>query len=118
MDEKMIGYCGLVCTECKAYLATQAGDWAALESMATKAREEYGVPNATATSVQCDGCLATTGRQCGYCSECQVRACAMGRGVANCAHCEDYGCEILEGFFGMAPQARATLDGIRANLAA
>ena len=118
MDKRMIGYCGLVCTECEAYQAIQAGDWAALERMAAKAREEYRVPTATAESVQCDGCLATSGRQCGYCHECQVRACAVGRGVVNCAHCQDSGCEILEGFLGMATEARATLESIRAGLAA
>ena len=116
--EKMIGYCGLVCTECEAYLATQANDWPALEHMAAKAREEYGAPQATAESVLCDGCLATSGRQCGYCHECQVRACAMERGLANCAHCQDYACDKLETFFGMAPHARGTLDSIRAGLAA
>ena len=114
----MIGYCGLVCTECEAYLATQANNWPALEAMAAKAREEYGVPDATADSVLCDGCLATTGRQCGYCYQCQVRACAVDRGVANCAHCPDFGCEVLEAFLGMAPAARQNLDRIRAGLVA
>lgn len=116
--EPMIGYCGLVCTECEAYVATQANDWPALERMAAKAREEYGQPQATAQGVLCDGCLATTGRQCGYCSECQVRACAVERGMVNCAHCPDYACQKLEGFFGMAPVARDTLESIRAGLAA
>jgi hypothetical protein len=114
--ETMIGYCGLTCTECEAYLATQAKDREALEQMAARAREQFGVAEATAESVLCDGCKATTGRQCGYCDDCQVRACAVGRGVANCAHCQSFGCEVLEGFLGMAPSARQTLDRIRAGL--
>jgi hypothetical protein len=40
----------------------------------------------------------------------------MERGVVNCAHCADYGCEKLEGFFGLVPEVRATLDGIRQSL--
>ena len=28
--DKMIAYCGLVCTDCEAYIATQANDLAAL----------------------------------------------------------------------------------------
>jgi hypothetical protein len=116
--DRMIGYCGLVCTECEAYVATQANDWSALERMAAKAREEYGMPEATAEGVLCDGCLATSGRQCGYCGQCQVRACAVERGMLNCAHCGDYACEQLESFFGMAPAARITLDEIRLGLAA
>jgi hypothetical protein len=38
--------------------------------------------------------------------------------VANCAHCPDYACERLEGFFGVVAEARATLDGIHAGLVA
>jgi hypothetical protein len=41
----------------------------------------------------------------------------MERSVINCAHCEDYGCERIEGFFGFVPEARATLDRVRAGLA-
>ena len=115
---KMIGYCGLVCTECEAFIATQANDWPALEAMAAKAREEYGQPQATAEGVLCDGCLTTTGRQCGYCSVCEVRSCAVDRGMANCAHCHDYACQKLESFFGMAPAARDTLEVIRTRLVA
>ena len=116
--ETMIAYCGLVCTECEAYLATQARDRAALEQMAAKARDEYGVAGATAESVQCDGCLSTGSRLCGYCFECAVRTCATDRGVVNCAHCDEYACERLEAFWAMASKARTTLDGIRAGLAA
>ena len=115
---RMIAYCGLVCTDCEAYIATQAGDLATLERLAAKARKEYGMPDATAASTMCDGCLATSDRLCGYCYECQVRACGIARGVVNCAHCDDYACETLEGFWNMAPEARTMLDGIRAGLAA
>jgi len=114
----MIAYCGLVCTTCEAYLATQVNDRAALERMAERARVEYGSPNATADNVMCDGCLSPSARKCGYCAECAVRACGAARGVANCATCPDYACEKLAGFFKMVPQARATLDGLRGALPA
>jgi hypothetical protein len=116
--EPMIAYCGLVCTDCEAYHATQAGDRDALEQMAARAREEYGVSGATAESAQCDGCLSGGGRLCTYCFECAIRSCAMERGVANCAHCGEYGCARLEAFWAMAPKARTTLDGIHAGLVA
>jgi hypothetical protein len=38
------------------------------------------------------------------------------RGVVNCAHCADYACEKLEGFFGFVPDARAVLDEVRHSL--
>jgi hypothetical protein len=114
--DKIIAYCGLICTDCPAYIATQADDRAALEQMAEQAREKLNAPNITLESVTCDGCLASDGRLCGYCFECQVRACGIERGMANCAHCDEYVCAKLEVFFGSAPQARTTLDGIRAGL--
>jgi len=40
----------------------------------------------------------------------------VARDVVNCAHCADYVCEKLEGFFGLVPDARATLDEIRRSL--
>jgi len=114
--DKMIAYCGLVCTDCEAYIATQANDLAALERMAARARDQFNNPDITIESAMCDGCLSDSERLCGYCFECQVRACGMARGVVNCAYCDDYGCEKIEGFFGFVPAARATLDGIRQSL--
>ena len=112
----IIAYCGLICTECPAYVATQANDHAALEEVAAQWREEFDAPELTAKSVICDGCLGVAGRKFGHCSKCEIRACAMGRAVLNCAHCDDYGCETISGFFGYVPEAKATLDGIRASL--
>jgi len=114
--ETMLAYCGLVCTECEGYLATQAGDPAALERLAEKARKEYGAASATAQSIQCDGCLSASARKCGYCAECAIRACGVEHGVANCAACPDYACEKLLGFFKMVPAAQATLDRAHAAL--
>lgn len=114
----MIAYCGLICSECPAYLATQADDRAELERVAAMWREEYNAPDITVESVSCDGCLGTAGHKCSHCFDCEIRACAMALNLDNCAHCADYACEKLEGFFGFVPAARATLDGIRAGLAA
>ncbi|MBN1874957.1 MAG: DUF3795 domain-containing protein [Anaerolineae bacterium] len=114
---KMIAYCGLVCTDCPAYLATQANDQAALEAVAAQWREQFHSPEITAATIVCDGCLATSGRLAGYCGMCQIRACGVERGVVNCAHCADYeGCEKLAGFLAQAPEAKTVLDGIRSRL--
>jgi hypothetical protein len=112
---RIIAVCGLICTDCPAYVASQADDRAALERVAAEWRQAYNAPNITVESVVCDGCL-DGGRKCDHCGECDIRACGVALGVANCAHCSDYGCEKLERFFGFAPQARATLDEIRRSL--
>ena len=114
--EIIVAYCGLTCTECEAYLATQANDRTALERVAAKWREEYHNPNVTVDYVICDGCLAGNGRLGGHCPDCDIRTCAVARGVTNCAYCDDYGCDRLEGFFSFVPTARAALDAIRLGL--
>jgi hypothetical protein len=64
---RMVAYCGLVCTDCESYTATQTGDRKALEELARKAETDYGVET-TAVGCMCDGCLPATGRKMGYCS--------------------------------------------------
>lgn len=115
--EKMVAYCGLVCTDCPAYVATQASDQDALERTAAMWREQFNAPEITADSIVCDGCSTTDGRLSGYCSMCEIRACALERSLGTCAPCAEYdGCGKLAAFHEHAPEARATLDGIRAAL--
>lgn len=45
--DKMIAYCGLVCTNCPAYVATQADDRDALEKVAAQWREQFNSPEIT-----------------------------------------------------------------------
>ena len=115
--DKITALCGLVCNECPAYVATQSSDPVALERVAAQWREQFNAPEMTAESIICDGCLGhNDGRMSGYGSVCEIRACALPRGVANCAHCEEYACDKLVGFFEHAPEARAVLDGVRQSL--
>jgi hypothetical protein len=114
--ERIIAYCGLVCSECDAYIATQSNDLEALERLAQRAREEFGVEDATPETSMCDGCLTDTGRQISYCAMCEIRACATARGLTNCAYCADYACDKLESIFSHSAEARALLDEIQASL--
>lgn len=109
--ERIIAYCGLVCTDCPAYLATRANDREAVEKVAAEWRKEYNAPGITVDYVYCEGCTGEGGRKCGHCAECGIRACGSARGVANCGCCPEYAsCEKIQGFFAMVPQARAVLD--------
>lgn len=112
--EKMVAYCGITCTECEAYKATQADDPAALEEVAAAWREQFD-PAITVASITCDGCLTTTGRLCSYCTVCPLRICASERDERNCAFCAEYqGCQKLEAYFTHAPHMRTLLDEMRA----
>ena len=111
MTDQIIAYCGLNCSECGAFIATQENDTEKLKALAM---EWYQVED-NPTFCLCDGCN-TEGRKNAHCSDCAVRACAISHGVANCAHCPEYGCATLTGFFQHIPIAKENLEQIRASL--
>jgi hypothetical protein len=114
MENRIIAFCGLNCAECEAYQATQANDEAWKERVAAKWREEFHVSDIDVVAVTCDGCLAFDGRLGSHCYVCEIRACGIQHGVANCAACTDYeSCQRLAAFFQFAPQAKVTLDALR-----
>jgi hypothetical protein len=111
----MVAYCGLVCTECESYLATQKGDRPALEELARKAKTDFGV-DTTADGCMCDGCLPNERTKDRLLLDGEIRACAVAKKVENCAHCAEYACEKLATFLTMATKAKPVLDAIHAAL--
>jgi hypothetical protein len=116
-QENIIAYCGIECTDCSAYKATQSGSQQALEEVAKEWQQAYNIPLVSVEMVTCDGCLKGE-RKGAHCFECEIRACGITVGVANCAHCPDYACSKLESFFNFVPDARQRLDTIREELSA
>jgi hypothetical protein len=114
MNDKIIAYCGLVCTDCPAYLATQTKNEQKAEETAELWTRIYKV-SVNVDDVWCDGCLVGS-RKCAHCAKCEIRACGQKHAVLNCAYCHDYPCEQLVGFFGMAPDARKTLDRVKSGI--
>lgn len=109
---RIIAYCGLVCDECPAYLATQADDDAERAKIAAEWAKAFG-GELKKEEINCDGCLGAEGRKIGYCGMCEIRACAVERSLDNCAHCSDYACELLQGFLKGAPVAKEILEAER-----
>ncbi|HUW65472.1 MAG TPA: DUF3795 domain-containing protein [Spirochaetia bacterium] len=62
---RMIAYCGLVCSDCPAFLATQNDDDAAREKTAAMYAEKYGF-SLKAGDINCDGCVTVGGRLIEY----------------------------------------------------
>lgn len=111
-----ISFCGLDCSFCPAYVATQANDPAGLEATAEKWAGELGLPIKPEDCV-CDGCQPEKdARLGGYCLECPLRACGIKNRYPNCAYCPEYACEDLRKFFRSAPGTKVYLDGIRAGI--
>ncbi len=113
--DKMIAFCGIVCTECPAFLATQKDDDNERTKVAELWSKEFKA-EIKPEDINCDGCLLESGRLFGHCKVCEIRKCGQERNVKNCAYCDDYACEKLNKFFGMAPDAKATLEEIRKSL--
>lgn len=110
-----ISICGIDCGACPAYIATQNNDQEKRVETAAEWSKMFKAdikPN----DVNCNGCTFQSGKLFHHCAVCEIRACGMDRGLVNCAHCEDYTCERLDGFFKMAPEAKSNLDRIRKEL--
>jgi hypothetical protein len=112
---KMTAFCGLICSECVAFLVTQENDDEKRAEVAKLWSEQYKV-ELKPSDINCDGCISNSTRLVGHCNVCEIRKCGKQKGVQNCAYCDDYVCEKLEGFFKMVPNAREHLDGIRKQL--
>ncbi len=112
---KMIAFCGLDCGACPGYIATKNDDNEARAKIAEQWSNEFK-SEFKIEDINCDGCTDMAGRHIGYCAQCAIRKCASAKGVENCAYCPDYACETAEGFFKMAPQAKANLEEIRKTL--
>ena len=108
----IVGMCGITCSACPAFVATQSWDAAAIAAIAAQWGQQFGA-EIPPESIWCDGCTTAGERKCGHCAECAVRACGLARGVSTCAACDDYGCETLMGFIQHVPKARETLEALR-----
>jgi hypothetical protein len=112
--EKLIAACGLNCSECGAYKATMANDDALRAKVAADWTVAYNF-NFTAGMINCHGCFATDGVQIGHCSQCEMRKCAVGRGVVNCGACADYPCARIVDFQKVCPETADNLKPFTAR---
>jgi hypothetical protein len=111
MVEANISFCGIDCSACPAYIATQANHAKKLAEVAKGwSSKEFPL---SSEDVLCDGCH--TERVAKFAPECTTRQCGLEKGVSNCAQCGEYVCEKLEKHWGMLGEetrdsSKATLD--------
>ena len=114
-----ISPCGLVCSRCDAYRATQQNDPAKLELVAADWRKRYHCDDIKAELIACDGCMAEGGRKCYHCEHtCQIRRCALDKKVQVCSECPDYPCAMLKDFFAFAPEQSGAMEQMLDAIAA
>lgn len=113
--EKIIGYCGITCSECPAYVATQNNDQQKREETALIWSKEFGQA-IKPKDINCDGCLTKQGRLFQYCAVCNIRKCTQARQITNCAHCPEFACHELNHILNAVPKAKKTIQAIKDSL--
>ncbi len=114
MDKK-IAFCGIDCSECEAYIATQNNDDEVIKELAKKWSVEFQ-SEIEPSDIYCDGCTSNGPRLMSYCNVCNVRLCGIDKEVENCAYCVDYACPTLEDHFSMSSICKEKLDEIRKDI--
>ena len=107
----MIGFCGLDCEKCDAYLATIRDDQALREKTAKLWSELNNVP-ILPEHIHCEGCRVD-GVKTYYCdSLCAIRQCALRKGMETCGDCpEPESCETIRPVTGTNAEALKNLRG-------
>jgi len=113
--DKLVAFCGLICSDCGAFIATQNDDNQKRKEVAEEWSKAFQV-DLKPEAINCDGCTSESSRVFNYCLVCEVRACGKKRQLKNCAYCLDYPCEKLNKFFEMAPAAKDNLEKIKKSL--
>lgn len=82
----MIGYCGLDCEKCDAYIATVNDDESLREKTAKLWAELNNAP-ILAEHINCEGCRMDGAKTLFCDSLCTIRQCALQKGVITCGDC-------------------------------
>ncbi len=109
--DRIMAYCGLVCSSCPILLATDKGNEEKTR-VAELVKKQYN-RECTLEDISCNGCLTNGPRIWKECAACPIRKCAKQRNVKSCAHCAEYPCGTLNEFFRSEPEAKKTLDKIK-----
>jgi hypothetical protein len=109
---RMIAYCGLVCSNCPTFLATQNNDDAARAKTAVMYSEKFGF-HLKPEEINCDGCKSNGGKLIEYCRSCGIRQCCSSKGLDNCADCDHQPCDILIKFHEFSADAKACFEALK-----
>ena len=107
---KFIGYCGIDCEKCDAYLATIHNDDALREKTA-KLWAELNQAPILPDHINCRGCRMD-GVKTVFCDAlCAIRECAMSKGVETCGACPEMAaCETLAAITANNSEAKKNLQ--------
>jgi hypothetical protein len=104
--------CGLDCSLCPTFLATQSDDDVARAKTAALYAKKFGLVFQP-EDINCDGCQTSGGRQIAYCRVFEIRECCPAKGLENCVDCDQQPCEPLIKFHEFSPEAKAFFEALK-----
>lgn len=109
--KNLIGYCGLNCEKCDAYIATINNDQSLREKTAKLWSELNNAP-ILPEHINCEGCRMN-GAKTVFCENlCIIRQCALKRGVSTCGDCSELeNCPTVRVILENNPSALENLKG-------
>jgi len=108
----MISYCGIDCSKCESYLATQANSDVERKKIAEQCLIQFNV-NIKPEQINCNGCKSDDIKCLFAESICEIRKCNIEKSHPYCAVCSEYKCEKLEKIIESAPVIGETLEALR-----
>jgi hypothetical protein len=99
----VLGYCGIDCKACPAYEGTITTN----PDLLRKSAGSFWDGAYSAAEWVCLGCTPADQQFLAkFCSQCKIRVCAIGKGIQNCAACDDYdSCPTLHEFIKSESEA-------------
>ena len=111
--ENKIAFCGLNYEECEARKATVNND-DELRKKVAKLWSEWNQCEIEPEWINCEGCHGDGCKTC-FCSEqCQIRKCALSKGINTCAECSKMeACETLKMIIDHSEPAKNNLKNLK-----
>ncbi|MCG6879249.1 MAG: DUF3795 domain-containing protein [Deltaproteobacteria bacterium] len=108
----MFSYCGIDCSECETYLATQADSDTERKKISKQCLIEFNV-RLKPEQINCNGCKSD-GVKCSFAvTLCEIRKCNIEKSHPYCAVCNEYKCKKLEKIIESAPAIGKALEALR-----
>ncbi len=96
-SDRAVSFCGLDCSRCPVFCATQKGD-APLRKRTARSWSRLLDLNLTEADMVCEGCRSAVTMP--HSARCEIRACCAGRNMENCSVCADRtSCKRMDDFW-------------------
>lgn len=110
--DKMIAFCGIHCSECPVFLATQK-DNNIMRAQVLKLWSDQYKMELSIEEINCQGCKSNGNQLFTHCMKCSIRSCAKKRGIDLCIECDVYPCKQIDDFFMVTPIAKANMEKLQ-----